>query len=201
MNYGRVGITFKELMTGGFILGETDPARAAAKATGEVLSMHGVVTIDDIDAFIDDPKHVGVLDVLMDWPPLGMGLRAPGGIFNLFSPTDDPKLKLMVYEWGLEYDGKSYYFAGHKNVAVHPVIEAWKDTTTLYTQLYESKDKAGPVVGAGIITLSFEELIKMGGNFKPINAPSPEAGMAAVAKFGRFFMGELWDSYVSKTGD
>jgi hypothetical protein len=25
--------------------------------------------------------------------------------------------------------------------------------------------------------------------------------MAAVAKFGRFFMGELWESYVSKTGD
>ena len=40
----------------------------------------------------------------------------------------------------------------------------------------------------------------MGSKFKPLNAPSTEAGLAAVAKFGRFFMGELWDTYVKKKG-
>src|ERR1039457_4956286 len=94
MNSGKVGITFKELMSGGFSLGETDPATGAAKGKAHVLSMHGTVTIDDIDAFISDPNHLGVLDVVMDWAPFGMSIPAPGGVFNLFSPSGDPTLKL-----------------------------------------------------------------------------------------------------------
>ncbi|HEY0757848.1 MAG TPA: hypothetical protein VGD59_01185 [Acidisarcina sp.] len=200
MTASSIGITFKELMSGAFALGETDPETGAAKGADSVLSMHGTVTIDDIDAFIEDPEHGGTLDVVMDWPPLGSALPAPGGVFNLFSPSGDPSLKLMVYEWGLDHEGKSYYFAGHKNVAVHPVTKLWPDTTTLYTQLHEGKDKTGPVVGAGIITLSVEQLVNMGRQFKPLNAPSTQAGLAAIERFGSFFLGELWDTYVKKTG-
>jgi cholesterol oxidase len=201
MDSRKVGIAFKEIMSGGFAWGETDPAAGAAKGKADILSMHGTVTIDDIDAFIGDSNHAGVLDVVMDWAPFGMHVPAPGGVFNLFSPTGDPKLKLMVYEWPAVKDGTRYYFAGHKNVREHSVLDLWKDTTTLYTQLYEGNDKTGPVVGAGIISLSVEELAKMTANFKPLNAPSPEAGLAAVGRFGKFFMGQLWDTYITKKAD
>jgi cholesterol oxidase len=200
MQTEQIGISFDEVMSGGFALGQTDTATGAALGAKNILVMHGTVTIDDIDAFIADPNHVGRLDVVMDWPSFGTGLPAPGGIFNLFSPTGDPALKLMVYEWGVNHEGQDYYFAGQKNVQVHPVLEVWNDTTTLHTQLHQGKDKTGPVVGAGIISLSFEELLKMGGRFKPIHSPSAEAGLAAVSKFGKFFMGELWDTYVKRVG-
>ena len=152
MNSNPIGITFAEMMSGGFALGETDTATGAAKGANDILVMHGVITIDDIDRFIADPQHLGRLDVVMDWPTFGTGLPAPGGVFNLFSPTNDPALKLMVYEWGLQHQGKDYYFAGQKNVQVHPVLEIWNDTTTLHTQLHQGKDKTGPIVGAGIIS-------------------------------------------------
>jgi cholesterol oxidase len=200
MQTEQIGITFDEVMSGGFALGQTDTATGAAIGAKDILVMHGTVTIDDIDAFIADPNHFGRLDVVMDWPSFGTGLPAPGGIFNLFSPTGDPALKLMVYEWGVKHEGQDYYFAGQKNVQVHPVLEVWHDTTTLHTQLHQGKDKTGPVVGAGIISLSFEELLKMGGRFKPIHSPSTEVGLAAVSKFGKFFMGELWDTYVKRVG-
>ncbi len=176
------------------------PEAGAKKGANDILVMHGTVTIDDIDRFTTDPGHLGKLDVVMDWPSFGTGLPAPGGVFNLFSPTGDPKLKLMVYEWGVQYGGKDYYFAGQKDVQVHPVLEVWHDTTTLHTQLHQGKDKTGPVVGAGIISLSFGELLKMGQHFKALNAPSAEAGVAAIAKFGKFFMGELWDTYIKRAG-
>jgi hypothetical protein len=41
----------------------------------------------------------------------------------------------------------------------------------------------------------------MTANFKPLNAPSPEAGLAAVGRFGKFFMGQLWDTYITKKAD
>ena len=200
MNSSPIGITFDEVMSGGFALGETDTEAGAKKGANDILVMHGTVTIDDIDRFTTDPGHLGKLDVVMDWPSFGTGLPAPGGVFNLFSPTGDPKLKLMVYEWGVQYGGKDYYFAGQKDVKVHPVLEVWHDTTTLHTQLHQGKDKTGPVVGAGIISLSFGELLKMGQHFKALNAPSAEAGVAAIAKFGKFFMGELWDTYIKRVG-
>ena len=105
-----------------------------------------------------------------------------------------------MYLSGISREGQDYYFAGQKNVAVHPILEMWHDTTTLHTQLHQGKDKTGPVVGAGIISLRFEELLKMGKNFKPLNAPSTEAGLAAITKFGKFFMGELWDAYIKRVG-
>jgi hypothetical protein len=32
------------------------------------------------------------------------------------------------------------------------------------------------------------------------NAKSPEEAATAVARFGKFFLGELWDTYVKKAG-
>ena len=200
MSDSKLGFEFREMMSGGFALGQSDPAAGAEKGKADVLVMHGTITIDDLDAFIADPKHVGRLDVRMDWAPFGTDLPAPGGVFNLFSPSNDPQLKLMVYEWGLEQNGEAYYFAGHKEVKVHPLADLWNDTTTLYTQLYKGRDKTGPVAGAGIISLSAGQLMQMAGTFKALNARSAADSARATAEFGRFFLGELWDTYVKKGG-
>lgn len=196
----KLGFMFSEMMSGGFALGATDPKTGAQTGKSQPLTMHGTITIDDLDAFIADPQHLGRLDARMDWAPFGSGIPAPGGVFNLFSPTGDPKLKLMIYEWRVDHDGKSYYFAGQKDVQVHPLFDLWKDTTTLYTTLHEGPDKTGKVVGAGILELTPAELMKMTGTFKALNAANAADSVRATTEFGRFFLGELWDTYVKRVG-
>lgn len=196
----KLGMMFSEVMKGGFALNETDPKTGAKSGKDQPLVMHGTITIEDLETFIADPDHVGRLDVRMDWKPFGDDLPAFGGVFNLFSPTGDPKLKLMVYEWPVEHDGKSYYFAGQKDVQVHSLFDVWKDTTTLYTTLYEGTDKSGKVVGAGILELSPGELMRMAGTFTALNADSVEESLRATTMFGRFFLGELWDTYIKRVG-
>jgi cholesterol oxidase len=186
-------------MSGGFALGATDPAQGEkqGRAEGSEMTLHGSILIDDVDRFIADPNHLGSLSGTIDFTPFGDGLQgAPGGVFNLFSPTDDPTLKLMVYEMGFSHDGKSYYMAGQKNVKDDPITDLWKATTTLYTQLHEGTDKSGPVVGAGILTLGVKELIKLVSTVEAPGADSFTEKSEAIAKFGRFFLGELWDTYV-----
>jgi choline dehydrogenase-like flavoprotein len=200
MSDNKVGVMFSEQMSGGFALGQTDPEAGAKAGKSQVLTMHGTITIDDLDTFIADPKHLGRLDVRMDWAPFGMDLPAFGGVFNLFAPTGDPKLKLMVYEWCVQHDNKSYYFAGQKDVKVHPLFDVWRDTTTLYTTLHEGTDKTGKVVGAGILDLTPGGLIKMLGTMTALNADSIGESAKATTKFGRFFLGEIWDTYVKKAG-
>lgn len=192
-----IGLNFQETMSGGFTLGEVDSTAGdqKGKAAGNILSMHANISIQDLDRFISDPTHVGQLSGSLDYPPFGANIRSKAGIFNLFSPTNDPKLKLMVYEMAFEHQGQDYYLAGKKEVRDAPIHDAWTATTTLLVQLYEGTDKSGPIVGAGILTLGALELVKMISTFRILNAPSAAKAADAIMKFGRFFLGQLWETY------
>ncbi len=197
------GFTFREKMSGGFALGETDPETGAKLGTadGNVFTMHGTINIDDLARFMSDPGHAGSITGSIDFNPLGAALPSTSGVFNLFSPTSDPTMKYMVYELGFNAsDGQPYYMAGEKKVKDAPLTDMWKATTTLYTQLHQGSDKNGPVVGAGVLTLSVADLLAMIPTMHPTNTSSPAEAAETVARFGRFFLGEIWDTYVAKAG-
>jgi len=198
MNDGKVGITFKETMSGGFAIGESDPAEGArrGKAEGTILSLHADVAIDDVRRFTSEPAHAGRLTGQVEFPPFGGQIPGRDGVFNLFSPTDQPKLKLMVYELGFEREGKSYYLAGKKEVRRDSGFDLWTDTTTLFTRLHEGRDKSGAVVGAGILTLGPGDLVKLASTIRATNTRDIVEKTAAIADFTRFFLGELADSYL-----
>jgi choline dehydrogenase-like flavoprotein len=202
MKTSAVGFTFKEVMAGGFALGPSDPSagEAAGRAAGTTLTMHATIVIDDLDKFFADALHPGSISGQIDYPPFGVHLPSTNGVFRLFSPTEDLAMKYMVYELGFNAGGASYYMAGHKEVKRASVIDMWHATTTLYTQLHKGSDATTPVVGAGIISLSVHDLLGMIPTLKALNASSPEQAASALTKFGRFFFGELWDTYISKFG-
>ena len=197
MSDQTLGLSFREIMAGGFALGATDPedGRRQGERAGTELAMHATVSIADLDRFFAEPMHTGSLSGTIDFPPLGLAIPAPTGIFNLFSPGDQPKLKLMVYELGFTQGGKSYYLAGRKEVRNDPGFDLWTDTTTLFTRLHEGTDATGAVVGAGTLSLGVAALIRMLGTVQILNAATPAQKAAALARFGQFFLGELWDSY------
>ncbi len=197
MSTQNPGITFKETMAGGFSLSATDPAagKDQGKLAGTELAMHAVVVIDDMDKFIAEAEHPGHLSGTIDFKPLGMDIVANTGVFNLFNPTDDPKLKLMVYELAFEHNGEAYYLAGKKEVRENHGLQLWPETTTLYTQLHKGTDKSGSVVGAGILTLDVVDLIRLVSTITVTHADSSTDKIMTIGKFGRFFLGELWDSY------
>ncbi|MDQ2870663.1 MAG: hypothetical protein M3S32_07970 [Acidobacteriota bacterium] len=198
MKDGTVGITFKETMAGGFSMGASDPEEGGrrGKAEGTILSLHADVAIEDLRRFTSEPAHAGRLSGRVEFAPFGAPIPGRDGVFNLFSPTDQPNLKLMVYELGFEREGKSYYLAGKKEVRRDSAFDLWSDTTTLLTRLHQGRDKSGPVVGAGILTLGPGDLVKLAGTIRATNARDIVETTAAIAEFTRFFLGELADSYL-----
>lgn len=197
MSEPKLGITFRETMAGAFALGESDP-RAGQKrgeSEGTELAIHVTIHIHDLDRFLTDPHHEAGLTGHIDFPPFGRNLPASRGLFNLFSPGEDPKLKLMVYELAFEHGGKSYYLAGRKEVRDDQGFDLWKDTTTLFTRLHEGRDKTGPVVGAGILSLGAADLVSLASTLRATNADSATERARALAEFGRFFLGNLWGTY------
>jgi hypothetical protein len=194
----KPGIQFKETIAGWFSLEETDPkaGKHLGKQAATKLAMHAQVDIDQIDLFVADKNHPGQLSGTIDFAPIGMGMPSQSGVFNLFYPTEDPKMKLIVYELGFSHQGKHYYLAGKKEVRDDPGFDLWSDTTTLFTQLHQGTDKSGTVIGAGILTLGVTNLIKLVSTIKVLNTDSSTDKIKTISTFGRFFMGELWDTYV-----
>jgi len=192
-----LGLTFREVMTGGFTIGETDPetGRAKGEIAGTALALHATVSVADMDRFITDPAHTGGLAGSIEFAPFGGTLQGTTGIFNLFSPAGQPGLKYMVYELGFTHDGKPHYLAGHKDVRDDSPMLMWKQTTTLYTTLHAGTDKTGPVIGAGVLSLGVADLVRMLGTVTVTGATSPVQHAQVMARFGQFFLGQLWDSY------
>lgn len=196
----RLGITFRESMAGGFALGETDPraGHERGEREGTTLTMHATIDIQDLEAFIGDATHGGRITGNVSFPPLGDAIPAKTGVFRLFSPADDPRLKYMVYELGFASGGKDYYLAGKKEVRDDPGFDLWSDTTTLYSRLHQGPDASGPVVGAGVLRLGIMDLRRLVSTMHAVGAESTVQAAEAVLKFGKFFVGELWGTYLSK---
>ena len=197
MQDDKAGIAFHETMAGPFALGETDPHVGAekGKAAGTTLRITCAINIHDLDRFIADPNHYGDITGQVSFTPFEENMPAKSGVFNLFSPTDDPKRKLMVYELAFAHAGQDYYLAGRKEVRNDPIYDLWRDTTTLYTTLHQGADRSGPIVGAGIVTIDMGAFTKMVSSMQVTNAHSITDEAGTLVHFGRFFLGELWDTY------
>ena len=201
MKENQLGITFRETMKGGFSLENTDPRSGEKQGNDQNshLAMHATIKIHDLERFISDPNHLGSITGHIDFTPFGENIPAKSGVFNLFSPTDQPKLKLMVYELAFQHEGQDYYLAGKKEVRDDPGFDLWADTTTLYTRLHQGTDKSAPVVGAGVLSLNVAELAKLVSTMRVTNSDSLSEKTKALFDFGKFFLGELWDSYGPKS--
>ena len=193
------GVTFRETMAGGFALGATEPREGeqAGERDGTPLTMNAAVLIRDLDGFVGDPGHAGELVGHVTFPPLGENLPARSGSFNLFSPADRPDTKWMVYELGFTVGGRDYYLAGKKEIRDDPGLDLWRDTTTLHARLHEGTDATGPVIGAGVLHLKPAELLKLVSSLSATNAGTAAGQSQALRKFGRFFLGDLWESYAA----
>lgn len=192
-----VGITFDETMTGHFALGSHEPraGAAAGRKAGSQLAMNATVKIADLEAFLTDSKHRGQLTGSIDFDPFGRGIPASAGAFHLFSPSPKAGLKHMVYELGFRHDGKDHYLAGRKQVHDGVGFDIWSDTTTLFTTLHAGSNAKAPVIGAGILRLDMGDFLRLMSTIKVTGSKSAKERAATAAKFGRFFMGELWNTY------
>lgn len=195
---GEAGLSFREVMAGGFAMGESDPAAGARRGRRDAtrLSLHAQVVIEDLSRFVADLGHTGGLDGRVSFPPIGDGLAAPGGCVKLFTPTTDPDLKLMVYRVTFRHAGRTYCLDGAKHVRRRWVWHAWTDTTTLFCRLHEGPDPSGPVIGAGILRLTPLAFLRQLTTFRTINAPSLGRRLGALARFFRFFAAETIDTYL-----
>ena len=199
-------LQFTEDMKGFVTFGETDYQRGhdEGEKNGTSFMFHLTIKMDDVDRFVAEPRHEGRADGYIRCDRLGGERPVEGGIFNLFVDASEPKRKLMLYRlFFLDGNGNPYTMSGFKDVkedsGFNP-IEIWKDTSTLYTKIYRGRvtadeDANAEIVAAGIIIIHKADFAKQMTTFKA-EGPHP---IEAIAKFGKLFMGSLWEVYGPST--
>lgn len=192
------GLVFSETMRGPFALGETDPVlgAAAGRLAGTPLTMHVTITIADVGAFVDDGSHSARLGGVVSWAPLVPPLRVEQGVMRLFALNDAQTSRVMYYGLPVTHRGRARYLAGVKQVDGRSLFRMWRETTTLYTRLHDGADDSAPVIGAGILRLGPLDLLRTLPTMRPTPPGSALRGAATLGRFGQFFVGQLWDSYV-----
>jgi hypothetical protein len=95
--------------------------------------------------------------------------------------------------------GNPYTLSGHKIVKDDPGLDAWADTTTLYTKIFEGHvaapgETAARLYGAGILRIYMLDFLRQLTTFR-VEGPTMHDRVAALKRFGQLFLGKLWDVY------
>lgn len=195
------GVQFTETMKGFIGLGETvDFEKGFAKGKLENTTFEFTLTIqtEDIDAFVADENHAGRMIGNMIAPAISKEpLSAYNGVFNLFIQDEaDKERKRMNYNAELiSPSGKNYFFEGFKDIYNNNVVDAWKDTTTLFITLYEGNTSGGNIVGKGKLVIKVSDLLKQLRTVKSLHPKNNKEGRKAIGSFGKFFAGNVFETY------
>jgi cholesterol oxidase len=92
--------------------------------------------------------------------------------------------------------GNPLTLSGRKDVRPGPLLRIWPDTSTLYYRVLEGhvdekREEDAEVVGAGVLHILEADFIRQLTTFRT-NGPRK---IEALAEFGQFFLGQLWDVY------
>ena len=205
-------VSFTEEMKGYVTFGELDYERGAklGKETGNYIMFHLTMAINGVNRFVTDPDH-DTEDVVgyIKCEALGGERPVEKARFNLFIDDQDPSIKRMLYRlFFSDAQGNPLTLSGFKYIKDDPGLDLWHDTTTLFTRILnghisaeeEASAAADPeklkqlVKASGIIVIQFFDFMKQLTTFRS-EGPTFADRSAAMARFGRLFMGKLWDVY------
>lgn len=152
--------------------------------------------VDDVDRFIGTPSHAAEAAGHVDSRLFGRKRPVDRGLFNLFITDENTGEKRMIYELVFfGEDKQKYLLAGFKVLRDDDGFDLLSDATTLFTTVHRGGSKDGPVVAQGVLRIPPGEVVALASSLRPRRVSGPLEGAAVLAKFGRFFFGELWDSY------
>jgi len=201
----KLGVRFSESMSGYFSASVTDDGDDAyrrgsdqGRADGSPFQFILTIISDDLERTIADVNYVSPMLGSVLAPALStQALTVTEGQFNYFLlDRDRVETKRMQYKMRLSsVEGKTFYFYGFKVIHDDPGVDSWSDTTTLYITVYEGENDQGRVLGKGILRIPVASFMRQLTTMQVTNAKGLTERWQAMLKFGRFFGGQLVDTY------
>ena len=195
-------LQFTEEMKGYVAVGERDYESGwrQGRKDGNSFMFHLTIKIEGVNRFVTRPEHEARAEGWIQNANLGGRRAVEKGVFNLFVHENDPTHKKMLYRlFFRDAKGNPYTLSGHKDIHDDPGFDVWSDTTTLYVRIYKGRVEAtdedsAEVYACGILKIYILDFLKQLGTFR-VEGPTLHDRGAALLRFGRLFLGKLWDVY------
>lgn len=194
-------LQFTETMRGTFSDQVTDDYERAAEQgekDGSTFAFTLTVASGDLQQMLTNPAHKARITGTVTAPGIAAEpLTVLDGEFNLFVPDPNQVETLqMRYAFPMvSARGERYYLTGFKVIRGDPAYDIWRDTTTLFITVYRGDSPAAPVLGKGILHIHVLDFAKQMTTLRVDGTDDPAVRLEALARFGRFFAGELFDIY------
>jgi cholesterol oxidase len=199
-----LGLRFSERMTGWVTRPESAEghaldhfeSEAAGRRSGSSVEVILTIATEDLAHMLDDEDHMARVCGVATAPALfdGAAMIVAGSTFQLFTP--DPErinTRNMLYDLQLVTSaGGRFRIRGVKYVKDHSGFDLLRDTTTLFTQVY---DENGVECARGVIRVGLRDFLKQMRTLKPLRANSRLEGWGARLRFLRFFAAVMVESF------
>jgi hypothetical protein len=198
----KISMQFTEDMKGFVTEGVSDyhVGYSRGRQAGTRAMVHLTIKIDDVDAFVADPRHEAVAEGFVDAPAFGGQRPVQHGVFNLFVDQMDPNTKAMYYRlWFTDDQGQARTLVGFKDIKDDPGADEWEDTTTLFTRILdghvtEDQDGAATTLASGILKILLPDFLRQLTTFRAEGGNAIDR-LHAQSRFGGLFLGSLWQVY------
>ncbi|MGK2959239.1 MAG: patatin-like phospholipase family protein [Acidimicrobiales bacterium] len=191
-------VSFSETMRGNITFATTPDALSSPSHD---LKFHLDITVNGVDRFIAEPSHEAPALGIVDCDALGGAREVTKGWFNLFLHEDDPAMKEMRYRlWFTDSVGHPLTLVGVKTVRNDRGFDVWHDTTTLAIKILAGHIEAdGPAepIAQGQLLIKPLDFARQLTTFRS-SGPTLARKLSALTRFGRSFIGDLWDVYARK---
>lgn len=177
-----------------------DEGYEKGKQDGHYFMFHLTIRTEDLDTFLSSYEHQAEAIGYVEGDLTGGRCEVEKGIFNLFVDTADKNRRQMRYRlFFTTVNGKKMTLSGVKQIQDDPGLDVWSDTTTLFANLYQghveaAKEPKTKIHATGILHIEAADFAKQLTTFRT-NASTPQDRIQAFGKFGKFFLGSLWDVY------
>lgn len=161
-----------------------------------------VLEIADVDAFLSDPDRKAAATGYVDCPGLGGHCAVERGTVNMLVDVVARRHRFKDFRYRLLFRapaGRLLTLSGVKFVDDDGVIHIWRDTTKLFTKIFDGdvarddEDQAH-TVGAGILRLHLLAFLRMMMSARS-GPPTPAAWITGMWRFLGFFLRSLWQVY------
>jgi cholesterol oxidase len=191
----QVGVEFTETMKGSWW--QAGEGTTLKKGASSPFQFTLTIASSSLEELLMDPQHRASVAGTVKAKGLSPHpMTVARGEFQLFSKDAKRAGVLhMVYRLPLTAtDGRTFYFEGIKTMVPGSPLELWPETTTLLATIREG-NASGALIGRAQLRIQPLDFLRQLTTVQVTGARSFGERAVALARFGGFFAGELWETY------
>ncbi|HEV2860564.1 MAG TPA: patatin-like phospholipase family protein [Pyrinomonadaceae bacterium] len=201
----QTSLRFTEKLKGFVGFGATEHTEGFEKGKddGDAFEADLTIRVSGVNRFITTPEHEAAIEGSVVCERLGGRLPVRGGVFNVFVDEGDPAHKKVLYRLFFDGgDGTALTLGGFKDLKDDPGFDSFSDATTVFVKLYRGtvpaeEEDAAEVLAAGRLGVGMVGFLKQLTSFRA-EGPTAADRASALARFGAFYLGRLWDVYARR---